>query len=164
MIAGIFDFFQGLSWWQTALISGGLFVITFLVSIGVAAFIMVKIPSTFFLDSHSRDWWSHRPPWQRWTATVTKNVLGALLVIAGVIQIFTPGQGLLTILIGIVLLDFPGKRRLERKIVGRPKVLAAINALRARYGREPLVLEEPKAEPAARERHKTEVAISETRL
>jgi hypothetical protein len=54
-----------------------------------------------------------------------------------------PGQGLLTILIGVMLLDFPGKRRLERWLLRRRGVLAAINKVRARYGRPPLVLDAP---------------------
>ena len=51
-----------------------------------------------------------------------------------------PGQGMLTILIGLMLLDVPGKRRLERRIVGRRRILQAINRLRKRFGRPPLVL------------------------
>ncbi len=52
-----------------------------------------------------------------------------------------PGQGLLTILLGVMLLDFPGKRRLEFKIISRPKVFRAINRLRARFDKPPLVLD-----------------------
>ena len=61
--------------------------------------------------------------------------LGALLSLPGI-----PGQGLLTILIGLILLDFPGKRGLERRLVSRPSVLAAINRLRARFGRPAMEL------------------------
>lgn len=56
-------------------------------------------------------------------------------------MLFTPGPGVLTILIGVMLLNFPGKRRLERKLVERPRVLEAINRLRARFGKAPLILE-----------------------
>jgi hypothetical protein len=52
-----------------------------------------------------------------------------------------PGQGILTILLGIMLLDFPGKRKLEHKIVSRPKVLSTINKLRHRFGKPALVLD-----------------------
>jgi hypothetical protein len=62
-----------------------------------------------------------------------------------------PGPGLLVILIGITVMDFPGKRRLERWVVGRPGVLGAINRLRRRYGRPPLVLGAcgPREDPGA---------------
>jgi hypothetical protein len=54
-----------------------------------------------------------------------------------------PGQGILTILIGVMLLDFPGKRRLERWLVRRPAVFKGINRIRARFDKPPLVLDEP---------------------
>ena len=134
---------------QEVLIGAGLFVATFVGSLIVVAIILVRIPPTFFLDHHSRDWWGNGAPWLRWLAIIGKNLLGVLLVVLGGALSLpgVPGQGILTILIGIVLLDFPGKRQVERKIVGRPKVLAAINRLRARYGRPPLELEDPPAEP-----------------
>jgi hypothetical protein len=47
---------------------------------------------------------------------------------------------MLTILIGVMLLNFPGKRRLERWLVSRPRVLPVINRLRARFGKPPLLL------------------------
>jgi hypothetical protein len=52
-----------------------------------------------------------------------------------------PGQGVLTILLGVMLLDFPGKRGLELKLVSRPKVLNTINRIRHRFDRPPLLLD-----------------------
>jgi hypothetical protein len=52
-----------------------------------------------------------------------------------------PGQGLLTILLGIMLLDFPGKRGLEYKLVSKPKVRDAVNKLRRKFGKPDLILE-----------------------
>ena len=51
-----------------------------------------------------------------------------------------PGQGILTILVGFTLLDFPGKFRLQRWIVTRRGVLESINWVRKKAGREPLAL------------------------
>lgn len=78
-----------------------------------------------------------RTPWF-WAWRIAKNLLGAALVIAGVLMLFLPGQGVLTILIGVMLLDFPGKRQLELRLLRRPGVLSAINRLRARFNRPPL--------------------------
>jgi hypothetical protein len=60
-------------------------------------------------------------------------------VIAGLIMILTPGPGIIGILAGVALMDLPGKRAMERKIIALPKVLTAINRLRARYGHPPLM-------------------------
>ena len=70
---------------------------------------------------------------------IGKNALGFILVVAGIIMLVLPGQGVFTILIGIMLLNFPGKYRLERWIVARRPVLRSINWLRRRAGRAPLV-------------------------
>jgi hypothetical protein len=79
----------------------------------------------------------------RVVAILGKNLLGAVLVLLGIVLSLpgVPGQGILTILLGVMLLDFPGKRDLERKIVGRPKVREAIDRLRKRFGKQPLVLD-----------------------
>jgi hypothetical protein len=69
--------------------------------------------------------------------------LGVVLSLPGV-----PGQGLLTILIGVMLVDLPGKRRFERWLLGRPHVLAGVNRLRARFRQPPIVLHPPEGAPS----------------
>ena len=61
-------------------------------------------------------------------------------MLAGIAMLALPGQGILTILVGITLLNFPGKRRLELRIVRQRRVLRAINWMRAKAKRPPLVL------------------------
>ena len=79
----------------------------------------------------------------RWGAVILKNVLGVMLVILGLLLSLpgVPGQGLLTILLGLIMIDIPGKRPLEAKIIKRPTILVAANKLRARYNKKPLVLD-----------------------
>jgi hypothetical protein len=69
-----------------------------------------------------------------------KNVTGLLFVLAGVAMLVLPGQGILTMLIGISLMDFPGKQHIEARIVGQATVLKVINSLRAKFGKPPLVV------------------------
>jgi hypothetical protein len=73
-------------------------------------------------------------------ATVAKNVAGVILVLLGLVMALPgiPGQGILTMIVGITLIDFPGKRGLERRLIGRPRMLRTINRLRARFHRAPL--------------------------
>jgi hypothetical protein len=125
------------------LLGAALFVVTFAVSLAIVSFILVKLPPTYFQREHPRDFWTDRHPGIRIAGVVAKNTLGILLVVLGILMSIpgVPGQGVLTILLGIMLLDFPGKRRLELNIVSRPKVLKAINSLRHRFGKSPLVLD-----------------------
>lgn len=71
---------------------------------------------------------------------VAKNCAGVAVIIAGILMLVLPGQGLLTIIIGVMLVDFPGKYRIERRLVQSPKVLRAINWLREKAGKAALIL------------------------
>jgi hypothetical protein len=115
--------------------------IAFVGSMAIVAFFLVRLPATYFVDDDRKVRGAGGRVFLSWTALILKNLLGAVLVGVGAVMLFTPGQGILTILIGIMLLNFPGKRRLERKLVARPRVLDAINRLRARFARPPLVIE-----------------------
>ena len=141
-------FLNGLELNGLALLVGVLvFLVGFTLSMAVLVLMLVKLPATYFQGPHSPKFWAERHPVLRWTGLIAKNLLGILLIMLGFFLSVPgiPGQGLLTILIGIMLLNFPGKRRLERRLVNRPKVFRAINWLRARFGKPPLVLD---SEPA----------------
>ena len=71
-----------------------------------------------------------------------KNLLGLLLVLAGLVMLVTPGQGLITLLVGLMIMNYPGKYKLERWLVMRPKVLPAVNWLRAKFNHPPLEIDE----------------------
>jgi len=77
-----------------------------------------------------------RPP-ELVAVTAGPGLVGALLVLLGMVMLVTPGQGLLTLLVGLLLMNFPGKYRLERWLVGRRGVLTALNWLRRRGGHAP---------------------------
>ncbi len=128
---------------QSMLVGLVIFVVTLVGSLALVSVVLVKLPATYFHAEHPRDFWTERHQAIRWGGIVVKNFIGLLLVALGVLLSLpgVPGQGLLTILLGLMLLDFPGKRRLEYKLVSRPKVLYAINRLRAKFSKPPLVLD-----------------------
>ncbi|MEQ1827457.1 MAG: PGPGW domain-containing protein [Pirellula sp.] len=102
--------------------------------------VIVRLPDDYFIRRPVRDWPSQHPAIHL-ALVVTKNLLGLCLLIAGVAMLVLPGQGLLTILIGLMLIDFPGKRKWERKLIQIKPVLQGVNWIRQRHGRKPLVLE-----------------------
>jgi hypothetical protein len=124
-------------------------LITFVLSIVVCVIVVIRIPQDYFLGDHAPDAWRHRHPMVRWPLVIGKNVLGVLLVLLGVVMSLpgVPGQGILTILLGAMLVDFPGKRRAEKWLLRRRGVLNTINRMRARYGRPPLLLDAPSPTP-----------------
>ncbi|MGH7168570.1 MAG: PGPGW domain-containing protein [Nitrospiraceae bacterium] len=115
-------------------------VVTFVVSLIGIPFLLVRLPSHYFDERHPRNWMQDHHPVLRLIGLGLKNAVGVLLFLAGIAMIVLPGQGLLTILIGISLLDFPGKRHMERRLIGQPAVLKTINKLREKFGRPPLIV------------------------
>jgi hypothetical protein len=102
-------------------------------SLAVVARIVVVLPEDYFERAPS----GPRP----WTiGRVVRNVVGLVVVAVGAVLALpgVPGQGLLTILVGLCLVDFPRRRQLEQALAGRPGVLPALNRLRARFNRPPL--------------------------
>lgn len=120
-----------------------LFLVTFAVSLAIVSFILIRIPANYFRKDHSRAFLADYNSVIRILGVIGKNLLGVLLVLLGILLSLpgVPGQGILTILLGIMLLDFPGRRRLEHKLVSRPRVFKTINKLRHRFGKPSLVLD-----------------------
>jgi hypothetical protein len=119
----------------------GISVITFIGSLIAVPWLVVRIPSDYFSGSrrHRRLWVDHHPV-VRFVLHTVKNFLGYALILSGLVMLVLPGQGMLTILIGIIFIDIPGKYRFERWVVSRPAVYRAINWLRRRAGHENLEL------------------------
>lgn len=129
--------------WSNILLGVVVFVVTFAISLAIVSVVMVKIPKDYFQQGKPRKILADKPPAIRYLAIFGKNLLGVALVVVGILLSLpgVPGQGFLTILLGVMLLDFPGKQKLEHKIVSRPQVLNAINKLRKKFGKPKLVLD-----------------------
>ncbi len=122
-------------WW-----AGVLSLITFLATVIVIPVLVVRIPDDYFTRTERPpEHWTFRYPLVRPTVLILKNLLGAILVVLGLSMLFLPGQGILTMLIGITLMNFPGKRSLERSLIRKRPVYRAVNWLRSRAHREPLL-------------------------
>lgn len=141
VILGLTDWLPDLTWQNVGL--GVLIVaVTFVVATGVVSFVVVKLPATYFHPDHDREILKDKHPAIRWAGVIGKNLAGVILIVLGVVMSLPgiPGPGLVTILFGVMLVDFPGRRWLEHKIVSRPAVQKTINNLRKRFGREPMKL------------------------
>ena len=121
--------------WMLGVASAAMLVISAM----VIPYLIVRLPADFYAENnHRRRLFQDRPIVRSLVLTV-KNVIGAFLLVAGILMLVLPGQGILTILAALALLDFPGKRKLEMSILHRPTVMKSINWLRKRAGREPLL-------------------------
>jgi hypothetical protein len=128
--------------WRNVLIGASIFVGSFLINLAIVSVILVKLPANHFAKSRKTKFWSGPRPWLHAAKVIGKNIAGLLLVALGVVLSLPgiPGQGLLTILLGVMLLDFPGRDRLEQKLLSKPSIVNTINRLRGRFGKPPLEL------------------------
>ena len=115
-----------------------------LVSIVVTVIALINIPADYFTDDAAHRKVQYRHPIIRWTVRILRNILGWFLIILGVVLSFpgVPGQGLLTILLGVMLAEFPGKRRFELKLIRMDRVRSGIDKLRRKFGKPPLMIDE----------------------
>lgn len=111
-------------------------------SILLLPWLVAQLPYDYFAHNKREPTrWKELHPVLRFLVLLTKNLMGFGLLLAGFAMLVLPGQGLLSILMGLVLMDYPGKFRFERKIVSRPKLLHFLNWLRKKQKQPPLVLE-----------------------
>jgi hypothetical protein len=125
---------QAVLWW---LVAGS--IALFLLTPVAVAWAIVRLPEDYFVNERRKplESWQHRPALRN-SLLIAKNVLGIVLLGAGVLMLLVPGQGLLTIVAGLILLDFPGKFDLERSLATQRHVWRSINWLRKRFNRPTL--------------------------
>ncbi|HZF06801.1 MAG TPA: hypothetical protein VE932_20875 [Patescibacteria group bacterium] len=109
------------------------------VTLAVATVVVLRLPVTYFSEDDA----AHAARAATWRSPrgLGRNALGVILILLGVLLAVpgVPGQGLLMVLVGLMLVDFPGRRRLEKALARRHGILATLNRLRARFGRPPLL-------------------------
>ena len=122
---------RSFTWWL-----GIISLLTFITTLAIIPLILVRLPADYFTRENPP--FKEKHPVGRRILLFGKNLLGLFFLIAGFMMLFLPGQGMLTILLAISLLNFPGKKRLEHRLIQWPKVLQTINKLRQKANRPPL--------------------------
>lgn len=123
-------------WWIT-----GASLLSAIATVLAMPWVVTRLPDDYFNHPERESWrQSNSEPLVALLLGLLKNAVGAVLLALGALMLFTPGQGLLTILAGLLLMNFPGKYRLERWLVQRPGVLRSLNWLRTRRGKPPFRL------------------------
>ena len=119
----------------------GASVLMLVISVAAVGWVIIRVPADYFArENPGEGQWAHRHPLIRVALIAGKNLLGLVLVAAGILMLVLPGQGVLTIVAGLFLLDIPGRHRLVMWLVRRPPVLKSLNWIRERAGREPFLV------------------------
>jgi hypothetical protein len=137
----------GWTGWEVAAAATAVAVASAVVSFFAVGAVLARIPADYFSNPAARERHENRHPVVHCLFVLGRNLFGYFLIVLGVVLSLpgVPGQGVLTILMGVMLIDFPGKHRAEWWLVTRRPVLAAVNRMRARVGKAPLVTDLPLA-------------------
>ena len=139
---------EGWTGWHVAALAVTLTVSTAIGSLIAVGFFLAQLPADYFVNPQTRRTVEGRHPVMHVLLILGRNLLGYFLIVLGIVMSLpgVPGQGLLTVLIGVMLIDFPGKRRMERWLISRRGVMTAVNRVRAKLGKPPLETEPPRPE------------------
>lgn len=122
---------------------GGLFsLLTIVLPLTIGPFVLSRLPADYFGPHRDAERAVSHHPYLRWTLSVLRNVLGAFLVVFGLVLTVLPGQGVITILAGLTLMDFRAKRRWMRRVLRRRPVRHSVDWMRRKMGSEPFLIEE----------------------
>jgi archaellum biogenesis protein FlaJ (TadC family) len=114
-------------------------ILIFIISILGISWFVAQIPEDYFLSSKRKpSKWQEQKPILRLAVLFGKNIIGVSLIIGGLLMLVLPGQGLLTIVTGLLLINYPGKYKLEQKLVAIPSVFRALNWIRVKANKPPL--------------------------
>ncbi|MBI9099743.1 MAG: hypothetical protein JEY91_14785 [Spirochaetaceae bacterium] len=118
-------------WWL------GIFSIaTFVLTILILPIVIVRLPADYFAVHKADGFISRQNRRWRFSLLFLKNLAGVILLVMGFLMLFIPGQGVLTILAGLSVMNFPGKRKLEIRIVSNKKVFHSLNWIRSKGKKE----------------------------
>ena len=126
----ISDYNQIIQW------AGIVSVFLFFLSLFLLRYVILRLPEDYFITASSISK-SHSKSPQKIIVRVAKNTVGFLLTICGIILLFTPGQGMITILIGLCLIDLAIVNQFKKKIINNSKVQKALNWIRTKKSVKP---------------------------
>lgn len=119
-----------------------LFFASIVATLIIVPLVVIKIPADYFRrEGEHPQLFGNYPAPLRLTLLLAKNLLGLCLVIMGAAMLVQPGQGMIVILIGVLLLDFPGKEKIERWLISRGPILKFANWFRRKWQKAPLTLD-----------------------
>ncbi|MFL2712334.1 MAG: PGPGW domain-containing protein [Gammaproteobacteria bacterium] len=114
-------------------------ILIFILSILGISWFIAQIPEDYFLSTKRKpSKWQEQKPILRLAVIFGKNIIGFSLIIGGLLMLVLPGQGLLTIVTGLLLANYPGKYKLEKKLVAIPSIFRALNWIRVKANKPPL--------------------------
>ena len=117
-------------------------VLVFIASLAIAWLLILRLPKDYLCCTAKTNCHeTPRSPLSYIGRKIVLNSLGFMLFVIGIIMLFTPGQGILFILLGVTLMDLPYKHEMTQRLARRKGILRIINRIRTKSGKEELTTE-----------------------
>lgn len=109
----------------------------FLVSLWLVTWFIIRVPEGYFITEGPAVHHSNRV--LHYFILLLRNGIGFFLLAAGMAMLVLPGQGVITMIMGVSLISLPGKHRLLNWILQRQRVRQTLNWIRQKAGKEALL-------------------------
>lgn len=129
----MFEWFEAYEEWFALL--GAFSLVTFLASLILVPLVILSLPNDYFTREPKS---VKRLRVGSVILHIGKNLAGTLFIALGLLMLVLPGQGILALLLGFSMVDFPAKRRIQVRILKMKRVQRAVNWIRIKGKRSPL--------------------------
>ena len=128
----VFNVYKDLIFWF-----GSISLFVFIFSLISIKWLVTLIPEDYFINKKdSKIKANNLIAW--YFILILRNLVGYSLILGGIMMLVLPGQGLFTIIIGLMLSNYPGKYSLEKRFIAIPTILKSINWLRKKSNKPPI--------------------------
>tara|TARA_R110000737_G_scaffold10721_1_gene26449 strand:- start:189 stop:647 length:459 start_codon:yes stop_codon:yes gene_type:complete len=149
------DYYNAIESYLMATIDGNFIFLTIVITTSISityfiviSYIVTQLDTQYFLHHKNPDDVAGKKPlfksqtsMAHFAVNVVKIIIGICLLMAGLVMLVLPGQGLITMLIGLSLMPFPGKQRLENNILARQSVRYSLNWIRKKANKTPFIFD-----------------------
>ena len=116
---------------------GSISAFVFIFSLLSIKWLAALIPSDYSVKKRASKF-KNTYPYLWIISLIIKNILGYSLVVGGIFMLVLPGQGIFTIVVGLMLSNYPGKYSIERRLISIPSIHKGINWLRKKSNQPPI--------------------------
>jgi len=131
------SFLHDTAWADIAGYLGLISLVMFVTSLICIPLLVARLPQNVFLEAVHPHRGGKTNIFVQVLLLLLRNIFGVILLLAGILMLFLPGQGLLTIVIALLLLSFPGKKKMFVYLIYRKRIQRSLDWLRRRQNKQP---------------------------
>jgi hypothetical protein len=114
----------------------------------VVSYIITQMDKRYFIRQKKDDALAKKTPKKvlihnilDYVIKAAKIIIGVFLLMCGILMLVLPGQGIITMIIGLSLIPFPGKDKFEQNLLARKSVRSSLNWIRAKANKDPFIFD-----------------------